>query len=182
MTTSNCPVLPSSPACGSVRLRMVEHPGRNRVDGGWWPRSQDLAVELADLVDNFPTRFGQVDQVSASRPDWALAPTRVRVADGYVKVGWLPQADGHVVRLKTAERAVFYLLVVPPDFTDDQAAEALLAASSNGNKHCAADILDLVTEHPDVDPADRWTDGGATWWGPAPRHRHSGQEGSPCPI
>lgn len=166
MTTSNSPVHPSSPARGSLRLRMVEHPGRGRVDGGWWPRSHDLAVELADLVDHFSARFGKVGWVSASRPDWAAAPTRVAVADGYVKVDWRPQADGHVVRLKTAERAVFYLLVVPPDFTDDQGAEALLAASTHGNKHCAADILDLVTEHPDVDPADRWTDSGATWWGP----------------
>ncbi len=166
MTTSNCPVHASLPARGSVRLRMVEHPGRDRVDGGWWPRSHDLVVELADLVDHFPARFGKVGWVSASRPDWAVASTRVAVADGYVKVGWLPQADDHVVTLKTAERAVFYLLVVPPDFTDDQGAEALLAASTNGNKHSAADILDLVTEHPDVDPADRWTDNGATWWGP----------------
>lgn len=166
MTTSNSPVHPSSPARGSLRLRMVEHPGRGRVDGGWWPRSHDLAVELVDLVDHFSARFGKVGWVSASRPDWAAAPTRVAVADGYVKVDWRPQADGHVVRLKTAERAVFYLLVVPPDFTDDQGAEALLAASTHGNKHCAADILDLVTEHPDVDPADRWTDSGATWWGP----------------
>ncbi|MDQ6525004.1 DUF5994 family protein [Nocardioides sp. LHD-245] len=147
---------------------MVENPGRNRVDGGWWPRSHDLAVELADLVDHFPVRFGRVGRVSASRPDWAGAPRCVPVADGYVKVGWLPQADNHIVRLKTAERAVLYLLVVPPDFTDDQGTEALLAASTNGNKHSAADILDLVTEHPDVDPADRWTDRGATWWGPHP--------------
>ncbi|WP_141800324.1 DUF5994 family protein [Nocardioides sp. SLBN-35] len=166
MPTSNGADLPFQPGRGSLRLRLVEHPGRNRVDGGWWPRSRDLALELADLVDHFPLRFGKVGKVSASRPDWVATPTRVAVADGYVKVGWLPQADSHVVRLKTADRAVLYLLVVPPDFTDAQGAEALLAASTNRNKHCARDILDLVTEHPDVDPADHWTDSGGTWWEP----------------
>lgn len=167
MTTSNRPIPPietDSPGRVPLRLRMAEETGTDQLDGGWWPQSRDLAVELADLVDEFPAQFGRIKRAWVSPPDWEPAPRRLVVAAGSVKVDSFPH-DTHLIRLQTSDGTVLQVLVVPPGFTDDQGAEALLAAATRGNAHAATDLLDRVTEYPDVDPEDRWTDDGGVWWG-----------------
>jgi hypothetical protein len=180
MSTPTGPILvPESPSPSRVplRLRMAVPNGRSRLDGGWWPQSRDLVVELADLVDHFPPEFGRIVRALVSPPDWDPAPRRIPVTGGYVKVGSFPRDDSHLIHLSTSDRSVLYLLVVPPGFTEDQGAEALLAAATSGNKHSAIDLLDTVTEYPDVDPFDHWSDDGGSWWEPradAPSFRSSG--------
>ena len=150
MTTSTVPTR------APLRLRMSEHPGRDQLDGGWWPQSRDLAVEVADLADHFPDSHGHIVRVLFSPPDWDGAVRRVAVQGGYVKTGSFPRDDTHVVQLKTFDRKVLHLLVVPPDYSDPQGEEAMLAASTRGNTHSAGDLLHTVTEHADVDPAGHW--------------------------
>ena len=185
MTTPGTPVRPSRdlpegrspdrrPDRQPLRLRMGSTMGADRLDGGWWPQSRDLAVELADLVDHFPPDRGRVVRALFSPPDWDPAPRRVPVAGGHIKVGSFPRDDTHVIVLKTSDRTVLHLLVVPPAFSADQGAEALLASATPGNAHAAGDLLIVVSEHPDVDPADHWEDDGGHWWGdgqPAPSFR-----------
>ncbi|MGH3507756.1 MAG: DUF5994 family protein [Nocardioidaceae bacterium] len=171
MSTSNGSTFPYElprPGRGPLRLRMAEHPGRDHLDGGWWPRSRDLVAELADLVEHFPTRWGRIVRALISPRDWDHAPRRLPVVGGYVKVGSFPRDDTHLIRLMTSERTALGVLVVPPGFTDEQGDEALLAAATPGNAHAATDLLDEVTDHPDVDPMDHWTDDGESWWGPHP--------------
>lgn len=83
-----------------------------------------------------------------------------------MEVGAFPHDDDHLIHLTTSDWLVLRVLVVPPDFTDDQGDEALLAAATPGNAHSAAALLDHVTEYPDVDPRDHWSDDGESWWGP----------------
>jgi len=149
-----------------LRLRMAAHPGRGELDGGWWPQSRDLAVELADLVDHFPPEWGRIVRATVSPPDWDPAPRRIPVSRGYVKVGSFPRDDTHLVLLKTADHAVLRVLVVPADMSSDQGDEALLAAATPGYAHTAACLLDTVSEHPDVDPEDHWSDDGGAWLEP----------------
>jgi hypothetical protein len=176
MTTPGTPVLPFAgtpesdipaprPDRTALRLRMGRTMGVDRLDGGWWPQSRDLAVELADLVDHFPADRGRVVRALFSPPDWDPAPRRVPVGTGYVKVGSFPRDDTHLIELKTSDRTVLHVLVVPPGFSEDQGTEALLAAATPGNSHAAGDLLSVVSEHPDVDPADHWDDDGGAWWG-----------------
>ncbi len=169
MSTSKSPILSSpSPATsrGPLRLRMTEHPGRDQLDGGWWPWSRDLAMELTDLVDQFPRGSGRIIRVLFAPPDWEPAPRRVRVAGGYVKVGPLPSGETHLVHLETSDHAVLRVLVVPPAFTAQQGDESLLAAATRGNAHSAFDLLATASEHPDVEPEEQWNDLGRSWWGP----------------
>jgi hypothetical protein len=171
MSASNIPILISTDPTSRrapLRLRIAEHLGSNHLDGGWWPQSRDLAVELADLVDHFPARFGRIVRALVSPPDWDSTPRRIPVAGGFVKVGSFPRDDTHVIHVKTVDRTVLRILVVPPYFTDDQGSEALLAAATSGNAHSATDLLDTVTEYPDVDPVDHWSDDGGSWWEPHP--------------
>jgi hypothetical protein len=139
-----------------LRLRISDRPGLDTLDGGWWPQSRDLAVELADLVDHFPPALGRVQHAVYSPPDWDSTPRRVRVKDGHVELDAVPQDDTHVVLLRTSQRLTLRLLVVPHDFSAGQGAEALLAAATTGYAHSAGSLLDTVTNEPDVDPRDHW--------------------------
>jgi hypothetical protein len=158
MSTANGPAASSEdqgPVRGALRLRMARDPGHNTFDGGWWPRSRALAVELVDLVEQFPAELGTITRVQVSATDWDDRPDTVTVADRSVDVGAVAGADTRVVDLVTPERTL-RVLVVPSELTDDQGDEALLAAATRGNRHSATDLLDTVTEHPDVDPRDHW--------------------------
>lgn len=158
MSTSIVPTPPSTPPARSfLRLRLAKFPGRDRLDGGWWPQSRDLAVELADLVDNFPADSGRVQRAVISPPDWDQPPRKIAVAHGTVKVGSFPKDDTHVILLKTSATQILRILVVPPDLTESEAEEALLAASTSGNAHSATSLLETVTDHTDGTADDHWT-------------------------
>jgi hypothetical protein len=66
------------------------------------------------------------------------------------------EEDARLVLLTTSHRTQLRVLVIPPALTSDQGEEALLAAATHGNSHSAQDLLDTVTEHPDIDPRDHW--------------------------
>jgi hypothetical protein len=146
-----------------LRLRMSPRAGRDRLDGGWWPRSHDLSVELPDLVDHCPPASGRIVRALYSPPDWDTPARRVAVAGGHVKVGSFPRDDTHLSRLKTSDRTVLYVLVVPPEMAQEQAEEALLAAAAPGNAYGAASQVDVATAAPDGDPKGRWDDDGGSW-------------------
>lgn len=172
MTTSNGPAadtLPPEAPRGPLRLRISAQPGRDRLDGGWWPHSRDLTRELAELAEHFPPALGGLVRALCWPPDWDDPPRAVVLAgDGRLEIGSLRRDESHLVLLTTSRRAVLRVLVVPPDFSEDQGSEALLAAATPGNSHSAESLLETVTEHPDVDPYDHWTDDGGSWWGPDP--------------
>lgn len=149
---------------GELRLRLAERPdrpdgpGQQRLDGGWWPYSRDLTLEMRELVRHFPPERGRIVRALFSRPDWDTAPTRVDLGTRYLKVGSFPRDDTHVLEVQTARRDRLTLLVIPPDFTAAQADEAMLAATTSGNAHSGTEVLAEVTDHHDPDPADYWTD------------------------
>ena len=166
MSTSNGPVLVSripTPSRLPLRLRMADHPGKDHLDGGWWPRTRELAVELADLVDRFPAEAGRVVRALVSPPDWDSTPRIVPVTGRYVKVGAFPRDDTHLILLKTSDRRTLHVLVVPPGFTVDQGDEALRASAETGNAHTATEVLEAVARHPDADPGGHWSDDGGSW-------------------
>lgn len=169
MSTSNGPILGSrvpAPSRYPLRLRMAEHPGKGQLDGGWWPQTRELAMELADLVDHFPAQSGRVVRALVSPPDWDSTPRIVPVTGRYLKVGAFPRDDTHLVLLKTSDRCTLYVLVDPPGFTPAQGDEALRASAETGNAHSATAVLEAVAGHADLDPGGHWSDDGGSWWGP----------------
>ncbi len=68
-----------------LRLRLADRP--QPLDGGWWPQSTDLGVELADLVERFPAEQARIVRALYSPPDWEDAPKRVTTARGYIETG-----------------------------------------------------------------------------------------------
>ena len=195
MTTSNSPVrtpstdTPATDTRDPVTLRVVlAAPRRNRhLDGGWWPHSRDLAVELADLVSGLPAEAGRAVRAVYSPPDWDTPPRRVPLPRGYLKVGSFPDDDSHVLDLRMLDGTTLRLLVVPPTADAQGADVALHAAAEPEGVGNAATILAAMAprvpdqesdpvaapvtddwEQPPSEPEEHWTDEGGAWWDPHP--------------
>lgn len=138
MTTSNTTTVQTQDRL-PLRLQMSGHPGQDALDGGWWPQSRDLAVELPDLIASFPDGHGRVVRAVYSPPDWDGHQRRVPLPRGYVKVGSFPRDDTHVIDLLMTGQNRIRLLVVPAAMADGDAAVA--AAATEGNTRSPAELL-----------------------------------------
>jgi hypothetical protein len=145
---------------------MAPVPGAGPMDGGWWPRSRELVHELGDLVDHFPAHHGRVVRAHFSPPDWDTASRGIPTAAGAITATSCAEAGAHgahLILLTLADRRTLQLLVVPPDMSPEQGEEALLAAATPGYAHSARCLLTTVTDSPEHDDADHWTDDGGSW-------------------
>ncbi len=134
--------LHSSDPGADVRLRLKPPaPATGHVDGGWWPRSRDLAAELPVLLAAVTDRLGRVESVSYHLGDWDPVGRRVDV-------------DGHGVRLSgfrfqrsdtvdvLGRRQRITLLVVPPEASPQRADDALDAGGDPDNTDTVDALLD----------------------------------------
>ena len=167
MTSQTSPVSDdpgSSTPRHSLRLQLSRSPGRATLDGGWWPQSRDIDIELADLVDRFPAAIGRVTRALYSRPDWETQPRSVHVARGRLKTGSFPQDDTHMMILSMSTPTQIRLLVVPPEHPAGQQAMAM--AADPWNRSSAAEILaSSAFEGDGVEDDGIWADRGDNWWG-----------------
>jgi len=162
MTTLRAPVLvgtssissresPRAPASNaapepSIALR---HPGDTGTfaDGGWWPRSLDLVVELPALLMAVEAAgYGEVRRVSYALTGWDGPPPRKSsMLNRVVKLGGFRSQDPAEISLVDSsgwKRTT--LVVVPPDTDSAVARRALIMAGTNGDRHRAREILDLA--------------------------------------
>jgi hypothetical protein len=171
MATSNGPpfvVERAAPIRLPVRIRMAATSTRNHLDGAWWPRSRDGAVELAHLVDHLAPSSGRIIRALVCAGDWNATLRRIPVRDGHLKVGFFPRDDTHLIVLTTAERIMLCVLVVPPEFTQAQGREALLPSAIARRARSTSELLHEAVAHADTNPLNCWLDDGGSWWpGPA---------------
>ena len=160
--------LDASPASRvPLRIRLSEHIGRDHLDGGWWPRSRDFALEFSDLAAHFTASYGRVLQAHCRASDWDGVPSRVLVAGNRVQITASAQGEPHLIELLLTSRLVLRVLIVPPELSAYHGEEALLASTTAHNTETASSLLNTVTEFPGVDPEDQWSDAGGSWWHPS---------------
>ncbi len=147
---------------GPLRLTLSSASGTATLDGGWWPWSRDLAVELADLVDHFPAELGRVHRAVFSRPDWNTVPRAIPVARGRVKTGSFPSDDSHMILLRTSTRTDLRILVVPPGHP--VGGQAMSIAADPANRWSPAQILAAGPFDEREATDDHWTDDGGSFW------------------
>ncbi|MCW2779253.1 MAG: hypothetical protein JWN17_2978 [Frankiales bacterium] len=126
-----------------ARLSWAGVPGVGQLDGGWWPRSTDVAVELEQLLAACPQEQGRVSRVSLCSADWPLPhPTRSVQRGLPVKVGWFSGMERHTVTLgSSAIGARRTLLLVVPEGTTEAQAERDLAAASTPTSQRTTQLL-----------------------------------------
>ncbi len=132
------PATPDAPP--RLRLKPDTKTATGQVDGGWWPRSTDLAAELPELLSGLAPLIGRVERVGYHLADWGPTPRRIHFDGALVRLGgynWQPAATVDVL----TDRRTLTLLVVPPDTPPPAAQNALTAAAAAENADSVEALL-----------------------------------------
>jgi Family of unknown function (DUF5994) len=116
-----------------VSLRADAGSGDSPFDGGWFPRSDDLAVELPELIAELDRRGLRVERFTYALDAWQPVPRKLVVQGRVVRTGGFRSMDPHVVCLTWdggARRAD--MLVVPPETDVLTGARALRLSTRRG--------------------------------------------------
>ncbi|WIX92191.1 DUF5994 family protein [Amycolatopsis sp. DG1A-15b] len=118
-----------SPAVGR-RLRL-KPPGavKGCFDGAWWPRSREPVAEFSALVTALVADSGPVDRIGFNPAMWDLAPRKLALETGLVRLAGFFGLDRHTIVVIGPRIRRLSLLVVPPE-ADPAAAERALEAAA----------------------------------------------------
>jgi Family of unknown function (DUF5994) len=148
LETSPAVSLPDQPqtACepsGGSRLHLRSPADVGRfVDGGWWPRSLDLSVELPPLLTAMWSAGYDVFRIVYNLTAWDPAPRRLTVSGRRVTLAGYRLQDKASISLVDSGGWKRIVLVVVPTQTDPVVARRALAlAGLDGDPHRAAEIL-----------------------------------------
>jgi hypothetical protein len=132
---------------GTAVVRLETTADRQGVlDGAWWPRSRDIAVELPGLITALTGLLGPITRVGLDVSAWNGLPRRLVVGDHVVRVDSFPVGDDTVL-VTRGEADLVSLLVIPPHATPEAARAAMAEAVRADNVTRAAQILiDTGTE------------------------------------
>jgi hypothetical protein len=115
-------------------------PASGFVDGGWWPRSWDLAAELPGLLGVLAVRLGRIERVSYHLGEWDPTARKIRVDGGVVRLEGFGAQHVHTVDVLAARERVT-LLVVPPELPAQAAHAALMTAGQRDNTDDVESLL-----------------------------------------
>lgn len=116
------------------------------VDGAWWPRSNDLAAELCDLLAVLSVRLGRINYVTYRLDEWAPAPATLPIGGSAVNLTGYRRQPRHSIEILGDGGTSVVLLVVPVDADPDQAHGTMMAAAAPDNKSTIEGLL-VVDRH-----------------------------------
>ncbi|MES5819427.1 DUF5994 family protein [Streptomyces sp. RG80] len=130
--------------------------GPTHLDGAWWPRSRDLASELAALAGVLDPLWGRITRIAVNPRHWPILPPRIYVNGHVVKVGWFTtELDPHAILLMSSTSGAWNLLVVPPETGAPSAGTLMAAASADTGPPITATALMTAERarraHPETD-------------------------------
>ena len=138
------PTVAPAPAPG-LRLRLKPKGSlTGYVDGGWWPRTQNLSAELPALVHVLSVRLGSVTRVAYSLNAWDDAPRQVTVEGHTIRLEGFRSQDDHVLHVSGPDRQRITVLVIPPEAVASAAHDAMMTASGRDNIDRPGDLLFAV--------------------------------------
>lgn len=127
------------------RLRLkAKAPETGYVDGAWWPRSDDLATELPDLLAVLSVRLGPIDRVLYNMNEWGSGAARLAMGDRAVRLDGYRHQPVNTIEVLGLDRSRIALLVVPPRTDPDQAHTTMMAAAEPNN---ASTVNGLLMAH-----------------------------------
>lgn len=143
---------------------------RGAVDGAWWPRSKDAAIELGALIEELAAQRTPVRGIALTRVGWDSAPRRIQLASGRkVAVDWLRTGDVRRIRISDINYQRIDLLVIPVDTTPAVAERALRMATHGHDPDITASggrdpVSGCLAAKAPVSPADE--KGASDRWAP----------------
>jgi Family of unknown function (DUF5994) len=113
------------------RLRLKpKAPPVGYVDGAWWPHSDDLPIELPDLLAVLSVRLGPIGRVLYNLTEWSKAPAKLPVNGRVVRLAGYYRQPVNTVEVLGLNRGKIVLLVVPARTDPDLAHETMMAAAA----------------------------------------------------
>jgi Family of unknown function (DUF5994) len=135
--------LPTRPE-SRPRLRLKpKAPPTGYLDGAWWPRSDELALELPDLLAVLSVRLGAVDRVIYGLREWAKAPPKLASEGRSIKLDGYRRQPSNTIYVLGVNRSRIVLLVFPPNTEPDNARVAMMTAAAPGNTATVDALLTL---------------------------------------
>lgn len=126
-------------------LRDQPSAAREFVDGGWWPRSRDLAVEFPALLEALWAASRPFTRIAYHLDAWDAAPRKLDRGGRVLHLGGFRRMDPHLVTLvDAAGRRSLDLVVIPPESHPGLGARALSVGGRHRDTHTAAQIVDLA--------------------------------------
>ncbi|WP_167104572.1 DUF5994 family protein [Mycobacterium sp. DL592] len=116
----------------STRLQLnPSGPAEPYLDGAWWPRSTELAVELPGLLAELSAQLGPVVLIGYRRGAWTVVPDHLDLAERVVHLqGFVSSGPPTLVVVDDSGRRVT-LRVVPPDTEDASAVQLMVSAATD---------------------------------------------------
>jgi hypothetical protein len=144
-SVSSAPASPARDADPRLRLQ-ADRSGLSLLDGGWWPRSADLAAELPGLLPALDERHGRITRVMLGTADWNASRPRRLVVSGpkgnrVVKLGWFDTMPDGLLTAIAVSGDRTDLVTIPADTGEQAAVAAMQQASKDGNREHAPAIL-----------------------------------------
>jgi len=113
---------------------------RGGLDGAWWPRSTDPAIELAALIEAVGV---PVCRIALNMAGWDNAPRRIlRGSGGKIAVDWFRISSVHLVRVVGTDDQRIDLLLIPLDTEEITAERARRMAAEGHDPDIAAPVGD----------------------------------------
>jgi Family of unknown function (DUF5994) len=124
------------------RLRLKpKAPTTGHVDGAWWPRSEDLSIELPDLLAVLSVRLGAIERVMYNLAEWARVPRRLPAGGRSVRLDGYQRQPANTLGVLGLGRESILLQVVPPHTDAGQAHEVMMTAAAPDNVSTVDDLL-----------------------------------------
>jgi hypothetical protein len=125
---SGLPVFEGPP----VRLSLVPpNRGPVRIDGAWWPRTDDLSKELLPLLAALGVRWGRISHITVDGTAWQDGPPAIVLGGHTIRVNRsvnAGQRDAICLVCRGVGRCD--LIVVPPETARLQAHRTLASAAA----------------------------------------------------
>ena len=113
------------------------------VDGAWWPRSDDLATELPDLLAVLSVRLGSIDRVLYNVNEWATPLRKLATGGRLVRLDGYGRQPPNTIEVLGLYGNRIVLLVVPPNTDPDLAHEAMMTAAAPSNDSMVGNLLGI---------------------------------------
>ena len=131
-----------TPPKNTPRLRLKpKAPATGYVDGAWWPHSDDLPIELPDLLAVLSVRLGPIDRVIYKLTEWARAPAKLPTGGRVVRLAGYYRHPVNTIEVLGVDRSKIVLLVVPARTDPDLAHETMMAAATPSNAATTVHLL-----------------------------------------
>jgi hypothetical protein len=111
-----------------------------RVDGAWWPHSDNLEAEVPDLLAVLSVRLGPISYVLYKMTEWVKASAKMPIGGRFVRLGGYQRQPSNTVEIQGLGGKKVVLLVVPAA-TDPHRAHTIMMAASAPEDTSSVDEL-----------------------------------------